>query len=191
MRAALERIGQPVFRRRAGGFEGLFRIIIEQQVSVPSAQAILRRVDAQVDRADPQAILACGHDGLCALGLSRPKASYVIALAQAVTSGALDFDEISASSDARATDKLLALRGVGPWSAAIYLLFCEGRVDIWPLRDVALKSAYNEARMVAGADFALSQQELDLKAIEWAPHRGLAAHVLWTYYAILKGRTPT
>ena len=80
---------------------------------------------------------------------------------------------------------LIALKGVGPWTASIYLLFCEGRVDIWPPNDVALKHAYGAA---AGAP--IEQKYLDGAAIDWAPWRGVAAHILWTFYAHLRNRTP-
>lgn len=183
--AAAQAISAPVIRRRPGGFEGLFRIIVEQQVSVPSAQAIWTRCKAGVDCASPRAVAACGVDGLRSLGLSTPKARYVSGLAEAAASGAIDFDALSAADDVAAAAALTALKGVGPWSASIYLLFCEGRVDIWPPNDVALKHAYG-----AAAGMAVEQRALDERAQAWAPWRGLAAHVLWTYYAVLRGRTP-
>ncbi|MGD9800494.1 MAG: DNA-3-methyladenine glycosylase [Parvularculaceae bacterium] len=178
-------IGRPHIRRREGGFEGLFRIIVEQQVSVPSAQAIWKRCRDGIDCAAPGSALSAGEVGLKALGLSTPKARYVIGLAEAASSGAIDFAGFDRLSDEEAMGALMALKGVGPWTAAIYLLFCEGRVDIWPPNDVALKHAYSAA---SGA--ALDQKALDLKAADWSPWRGVAAHILWTYYAHLKGRTP-
>lgn len=178
-------IGAPVIRRRDGGFAGLFRIIVEQQVSVPSAQAIWRRCNDGVDCLSPEAVAALGSERLRTLGLSTPKARYVSGIAEAVSEGAIDFAGLSRMSDADAMAALVALKGVGPWTASIYLLFCEGRVDIWPPHDVALKHAYN-----AAANEALDQCTLDERAIGWAPHRGVAAHILWTYYAHLRGRTP-
>ena len=76
---------------------------------------------------------------------------------------------------------------MGPWTASIYLLFCEGRVDIWPPKDVALKAAYNAAKPRKPL---LDQHVLDERAARWRPYRGLAAHILWTYYAHLRGRVP-
>lgn len=178
-------IGAPVIRRREGGFAGLFRIIVEQQVSVPSAQAIWRRCNDGVDCLSPEAVAALGPERLRALGLSTPKARYVSGIAGAASQGAIDFDGLSRLSDGDAMAALVALKGVGPWTASIYLLFCEGRVDIWPPNDVALRHAYN-----AAANGAFGQRALDKRAIVWAPHRGVAAHILWTYYAHLRGRTP-
>lgn len=186
LRSALEAIGRPHIRRRPGGFEGLFRVIVEQQVSVPSAQAIWGRCAAHFDPMRPEAVAAAGDAGLRALGLSGPKARYVAALAEAAASGALDLEDLGAEDEA-ASRKLCAIRGVGPWTAAIYLLFCEGRVDIWPPGDVALQHAFGAA---AGRAGKVEGPELDARAADWAPYRGLAAHILWTYYAHLRGRRP-
>ncbi len=185
LKAAVRAIGRPVIRRRAGGFEGLFRIIVEQQVSVPSAQAIWKRCGDGLDCASPLAVASAGIEGLKAHGLSGPKARYVESLARLIADGALDLGALSGLSDADAAATLIAVKGIGPWTASIYLLFCEGRVDIWPPNDVALKHAYNAA---AGETFG--QRALDARSGDWAPLRGVAAHVLWTYYAVLKGRTP-
>jgi DNA-3-methyladenine glycosylase II len=124
-------------------------------------------------------------DGLRALGLSGPKARYVADIADALVRGEFDFDELTALDDDAAMGRLCSLRGVGPWTAAIYLIFCEGRVDLWPPSDVALKAAY-----CAAAETDIDQKSLDKSAAAWAPWRGVAAHVLWTYYAKIRGRTP-
>lgn len=185
LKRAAAAIGAPHIRRREGGFAGLFRIIVEQQVSVPSAQAIWKRCNDGVDCLSAEAVAALGPEGLRALGLSTPKARYVAGLAEAAAAGAIDFGALPGLSDDDARAALVALKGVGPWTASIYLLFCEGRVDIWPPNDVALKHAYNAA---SGETF--EQRALDDRAAAWAPWRGVAAHILWTYYAHLKGRRP-
>ncbi len=185
LRRAAKTIGKPHIRRREGGFAGLFRIIVEQQVSVPSAQAIWKRCQAGVDCLSPEAVAALGEDGLKRLGLSTPKARYILLLSAAATGRSIDFAALSTASDDDAMETLIALKGVGPWTASIYLLFCEGRVDIWPPNDVALKHAYN-----AAADASIDQKDLDRLAAAWTPWRGVAAHILWTYYAHLRGRTP-
>lgn len=188
LKSALRAIGAPHIRRRPGGFEGLFRIIVEQQVSVPSAQAIWKRcLAAFAEEMTPAAVAARGEEGLRALGLSTPKARYVMGLAETVGTGAIDLAALSEADDDAAHRALVALKGIGPWTASIYLLFCEGRSDIWPPGDVALQHAYGAA---AGLEGPMSGRELDGLAEGWAPHRGLAAHILWTYYAHLRGRTP-
>jgi DNA-3-methyladenine glycosylase II len=185
LKNALSAIGKPHIRRREGGFAGLFRIIVEQQVSVPSAQAILKRCVAGVDCSSPTAVSALGESGLRALGLSTPKARYVVGLAAAVESGSVDFRALGGLDDEPALQALTGLKGVGRWTASIYLLFCEGRVDIWPPNDVALKYAYSAAR-----NAVIDQKALDDEARLWLPWRGVAAHILWTYYAHLRGRAP-
>jgi len=187
MRRALGAIGEPVIRRRTGGFEGLFRIIVEQQVSVPSAQAIWARCREALPKVTPRSALDLGEEGLKGLGLSRPKARYVAGVAEAVAAGRLRFETVADAPDDEAAGMLTAEKGVGPWSAAIYLLFCEGRADIWPSNDVALLAAYAEA---AGLEERPAMAALDDAAEAWRPTRGIAAHVLWTYYARLKGRAP-
>lgn len=184
---AVDAIGSPHIRRRPGGFEAVARIIVEQQVSVAAAQAIWKRCTDQVSPMSAQNVLAIKQDDLCACGLSRPKATYIHALAEAVVSGDVDFMEIAQLDDESAAAQLINVKGIGPWSAAIYLLFCEGRVDIWPQRDVALLGAYNAARK-RGPD--LEMGPFDEKAQKWRPYRGIAAHILWTYYAHIRGRTP-
>jgi DNA-3-methyladenine glycosylase II len=187
LKAAVKAIGKPHIRRRPGGFEGLFRIIVEQQVSVPSAQAIWARCRAALGAMTPAATIAAGVDGLKAMGLSTPKARYIHSLAEAVARGEIDLAGLTLVSDADAAEVLLAVKGIGPWTAAIYLLFCEGRVDIWPPGDVALQHAYGTAAGIGGK---VPGRELDEKALAWSPYRGLAAHILWTYYAHLRGRQP-
>ena len=139
---ALEAIGAPHIRRRPGGFGGLFRIIVEQQVSVASAQAIWARCREGVQPMTAPTALCLGKDGLRECGLSGPKARYVLFLAEAVESGALDIKGVSSADNEAAARMLQSVKGVGPWTAAIYLLFCEGRIDIWPRGDVALLGAY-------------------------------------------------
>ena len=189
---ALDAIGEPYVRRRPDGFEALFRIIVEQQVSVPSAQAIWARCRHQIKPLTPQSALEAGETGLRACGLSGPKIRYVLALAEATNKGAFDPAAIRSLDDEAAASALQSLKGVGPWTAAIYLLFCEGRVDIWPPGDVALLTAFRTARENAGKAKSRvpDMASLDRRSAKWRPYRGLAAHILWTYYAHLRGRTP-
>lgn len=187
LRRALEAIGAPHIRRRPGGFEALFRIIVEQQVSVPSAQAIWARCVANINPLTPRSVLIAGEEGLRRCGLSGPKIRYVLALANEIESGTFSTDNLAGLNDEDAAIALCALKGIGPWSAAIYLLFCEGRVDIWPPGDVALLGAWRATRLRAPIP---EMADLDARSAKWKPWRGLAAHILWTYYAHLRGRTP-
>ena len=184
---AIEVAGPPVVRRRPGGYPGLFRIVTEQQLSVQSAAAILARCEARLPDLEPATVLATSEDELRACGLSRPKVRYLRAVAEAVTSGALDLGALPDLPDEEAARALTAVTGIGPWTAAIYLLFCEGREDVWPRGDVALLAAHAAASGFAAKP---AQRDFDDQAARYAPYRGVAAHVLWTYYAHLKGRRP-
>jgi len=154
---------------------------------VPSAQAIWARCQAGMDCANPEDALRHGEEGLKAHGLSGPKARYVTALARHWTAGEIDEQALAAMDDEEASAALQTIKGVGPWTAAIYLLFCEGRIDIWPPGDVALLGAYGAARARGPKP---DMKSLDARASKWRPFRGLAAHILWTYYAHIRGRTP-
>lgn len=186
-RALAQISGQPHIRQRSGGYGGLFRIIIEQQISVPSAQAVLKRCYRQIPDITPEAINALSEKDLRGCGLSGPKVKYVQAAAIAVLDGTLDLASLPTLTDQRAVAHLCSVKGIGPWSAAIYLLFCEGRVDIWPRGDVALLAAYAAA---SGFTSKPAMKDFDAMAEEWSPWRGIAAHILWTYYAKLRGRAP-
>lgn len=186
-RALSEINGRPHIRRRPGGYPGLFRIIVEQQVSVPSAQAILARCDARLGEVSPEKVLGLSEEDLRACGLSGPKVKYVKAVATAIAEGALDPDELATLDNSEAAARLTAIKGIGPWTAAIYLLFCEGRADIWPKGDVALLAAYSAA---TGFTEKPPMKQFDAMAEAWHPWRGIAAHILWTYYAKLRGRAP-
>jgi DNA-3-methyladenine glycosylase II len=180
---ALEVVREPAVRRRPGGFAGLVRIITEQSVSIAAARSVNARLLDRFAPLTPEAVLSAEPGALVACGLSRPKARYVRALAEAMASGDFSLGDLPADDD-EAQAKLQTLLGVGPWTAAIYLLFCEGRMDVWPAGDVALRAAYTAAR---GWDERPPMKEFDRHAREtFAPHRGLAARLLWTYYGYLK-----
>ncbi|NNU14956.1 DNA-3-methyladenine glycosylase 2 family protein [Parvularcula sp. ZS-1/3] len=188
MASILEETGPPRWRARPSGFPGLARIIVEQQLSVASANAILARVNEATDDLSPEGFLVLGEEGPRALGLSRPKIRYIRALAEQVTSGTFDFSDLGTLPEDEASAKLEALLGVGRWTAAVYLLFCEGRRDLWPKGDVALLAAHQ----MAGGSFGRA----DLKTFDswaeeaYAPHRGTAAHILWGKIAFERGRAP-
>ncbi len=185
-RTALKAIdNRPHIRRRPKGYPGLFRIIVEQQVSVPSAQAILARCKAAFPKITPAIILDCDEARLRECGLSGPKIRYVKILAEAITEKTIRLGAMQKMSDQEAVDYLCQVKGIGPWSAAIYLLFCEGRMDIWPQKDVALLAAWATA---AGLETRPKMEDFDAMGQGWAPHRGVAAHILWTYYAKIRGR---
>jgi DNA-3-methyladenine glycosylase II len=133
------------WRTRPGGFAGLVRFITEQQVSVASAAAIWARLEAGLGEVTPKAVLAHDEAGLKAFGLSSPKARYAHAIADAHASGAADFDRLAELDDEAAISALTALKGVGRWTAEVYLMMCEARLDVFPAGDLALQEGLRMA----------------------------------------------
>jgi DNA-3-methyladenine glycosylase II len=178
--------GTPVFewRTRVGGFEGLFRMIVEQQVSLASAAAIWKRTVEGLDGVvTPEAVLARDIETLRSFGLSGQKARYGHEIARAQTGGRIDFDHLGRLSDAEATAALVAIKGVGRWTAETFLMFCEARTDVFPAGDIALQEAM---RWADGAALRPNEKQAYIRAECWAPHRSVAAHLLWGWYGGVK-----
>jgi DNA-3-methyladenine glycosylase II len=178
MRAAHRRIGAPVWRTRPGGYAGLARIIAFQQVSTAAAATIWGRVEARVGRVTPAAMLAIEIDELRAAGLSRPKIAHLRSIAAAVEDGSLNFRRVARSDDDAARAELTAVKGVGPWTADVYLMFCLGRWDVFPHADIGLSEAY---RLLAEEDERHPPKAFLEIGERWRPYRGVAAHMLWGY----------
>jgi len=171
------------WRLRTGGFEGLFRMIVEQQVSVAAAASIWRRVGEGLVEITPQSVLAQSTDELRAFGLSGQKARYGHEIARAHTEGRIDFDHLEQLDDAEAIAALTAIKGVGLWTAETFLMFCEGRTDVFPGGDVALQEAM---RWADGIEIRPTQKQAYARAEVWRPHRSVAAHLLWSWYGAVK-----
>ena len=176
----------PVFdwRVRTGGFEGLFHMIVDQQVSVASAAAIWARVATGLDGAvTPERVLATDIEVLRGFGLSIQKATYGHEIARAQVEGRIDFDHLERLSDEEAIARLVAIKGVGKWTAETFLMFCEGRRDIFPGGDIALQEAI---RWADGAALRPTEKQAWARAEIWRPHRSVAAHLLWGWYGAVK-----
>jgi DNA-3-methyladenine glycosylase II len=172
------------WRLRTGGFEGLFRMIVEQQVSVAAAAAIWKRVVEGLDgEVTPQAVLARDVETLRSFGLSMQKAAYGHEIARAHVEGRIDFDHLERLTDAEAVARLTAIKGVGLWTAETFLMFCEGRLDVFPGGDVALQEAMKWAD---GLEVRPKEKAAYARAEAWRPHRGVAAHLLWAWYGMVK-----
>ena len=182
--------GRPPLRRGGAGFEGLASIVVSQQVSTASAAAIFGRLALALRR--PKALhfeardLAAADDGvLRSAGLSVGKVATLRAAAAAVRDGSLPLSELAALPEREAARRLLAIRGIGPWTAELFLLVCLGHADAWPAGDLALQEAARialrlEARPDAAALAALGER--------WRPYRAVAARLLWSYYRAVKRR---
>lgn len=172
------------WRTRPGGYEGLFRMIVEQQVSVAAAAAIWKRVVDGLDGAiTPRSVLACDPDQFRAFGLSGQKAKYGREIALAHVEGRIDFDHLERLPDAEAIARLVAIKGVGAWTAETFLMFCEGRTDVFPGGDIALQEAM---RWADGATLRPTGKQACARAELWRPHRSVAAHLLWGWYGAVK-----
>src|SRR5713226_6860959 len=147
-RAILDRAGMPRFRRRRNGFATLLHIILEQQVSIDAAAAMHRRLAGICEPLMPETFLALDDATLRRCGFSRQKMDYARRLAAAVASGEFDFVRLADSDDALALTALIGLKGIGRWSAEIYLIFALGRPDVWPAGDLGLQLAVGEKMSV-------------------------------------------
>ena len=179
LREIVERFGAPPMWDRPPGFATLVHIILEQQVSLASAQAALDRLLGAVDELTPGRFLEFDDDRLLAIGFSRQKARYVRSLAQSIESGALDLDGLSELDDDDAYRALVALTGIGPWTASIYLLMALRRPDVWPAGDLALVTALARVKGLAVRPDGVQMEALGEL---WRPWRSVAARILWHDY---------
>ncbi len=170
-------------RLRPGGFGGLVEIVISQLVSKASARAIHQRFEQYILPLTPKAYLDAGVETWRIIGLSRPKQTTLSAVATAIISGDLEPDRLGQLPVEEAMLQLTAIKGIGTWSAEVYLLFCLGHQDIFPAGDLALREA---ARLIWCLDERPSDRELKQIASKWSPWRGVAARLLWAYYATKK-----
>ena len=177
---ALPLVGALPLRREAEGFAALLRAIVGQQVSVASARAIWARLEA-AGLTDAAVMAGASDDDLRAAGLSRQKARYGRALAQA----GIDFDALRMLPDAEVVARLVVVPGIGVWTAEIYAMFALGRADVFAPGDLALQEA---ARMLFGLEARPTEKGLRVMAEAWSPWRSVAARVLWAYYRVAKER---
>lgn len=176
---SLERIGYPGPRIRDRGYETLLRTIVGQQVSIAAAASIWRKLETIVGEGlAPSALAKASDEMLRSAGLSRQKASYARSLADEVLSGRLDLHALP-EDDEEAIRALSAVKGIGRWSAEIYLLFAEGRPDVWPAGDLAVQVALGRLKQLEARPTEKMTRTL---AEGWRPHRGAAAIFLWHHY---------
>ena len=183
MRRAHDAAGDPPLRRREPGLEGLARIIVGQQLSVASAGAIWARTEKAVVPFEAPRLLACSDPELRSAGLSTGKIRTLRALATAIVDDGLDLTALGACPHEEITERLTAVKGIGPWTADIFAMFCLGRADAFAPGDLALQEA---ARLALDLDARPAAKDLAEIALRWQPWRGVAARMLWAYYAVAK-----
>ena len=185
---AFAEAGMPPPRSRPAGFASLVDIVLAQQVSTASHRAIRQRLLDKVGSVTPESLLSLGELDFAAIGFSRQKVIYARGLAEAVAEGRLDLIRVAALADEEAMAELVALKGVGRWTAEIYLMFCLGRPDVLPAGDLALREAAGVVKRKRKRP-----EEADLRRMgeSWRPWRSVAARLLWHYYAFsrIKART--
>ncbi len=177
--AVVERFGPPPLWAREPGFPTLVHLILEQQVSLASAQAAFDRLRTAADPLTPETMLRLDDAQLLAVGFSRQKARYARALATAVDDGSLDIGGLAELDDDEVDAALTALPGIGPWTSTIYRLMVLLRPDAWPVHDIALAQALAELR---GLDARPDAEAMLALAEAWRPWRAVAARILWHHY---------
>lgn len=178
--------GEVPLRREPPGLGGLLRIVVGQQLSVQSARAIWRRLAPAVEGRAPAEIAALPDETFAAAGLSRPKIRTVRAVCDAVANG-LALEPLAETPREAVHERLCAIRGVGPWTADIWLMFCAGHPDVFPVGDLALRQATARALL---AEETGTPERVAAEAERWAPYRSTAARLLWAWYgATRRGAT--
>lgn len=176
---AVQRLGPPPMWSLRPGFASLIRIILGQQVSLASADAAYERLKRGLGRIAADRVAGSSPIHLQTHGLTRQKADYCHNLAQLVLSGGLDLRLVAHSDDSTARQALLEIRGVGPWSADIYLLMALRRPDVWPRGDLALAEATRQVKRLRARP---ADDRLRYLAARWRPWRSVAARILWQHY---------
>lgn len=183
MRRIYDLGGYPAPRDREAGFPALLRIIVDQQVSTQSGAAIWRRLESGLGTITPTSILKADEDGLRSCGFSGQKARYAGELARAIIAGDLDLDALRHQSDDEVQATLVQIKGIGRWTAEIYLMFALNRPDVWPAGDLALVIA---AQHLLDLPDRPNLAEMDALSRQWSPWRTTAAIMLWHYYRLIK-----
>jgi DNA-3-methyladenine glycosylase II len=185
MRAIAAETGPPPLRRWEGGFPGLVRIVVAQQLSVASAAAIQKKVEVAIPRLDPRRFAKADDTTLRGAGLSAPKIRTLRAAAEAAVAKRIDFDHLADAPIDIVHERLTALPGIGPWTADIYALFCLGHGDAFAPADLALQEA---ARIAFSLKARPKDDVFVALSRHWSPWRGVAARLLWAYYRVAKSR---
>jgi DNA-3-methyladenine glycosylase II len=177
--AVVARHGAPPLWDRPPGFGTLVQIILEQQISLSAGRAAYGRLERLAGAVTPERVAALTEADLRGAGLTRQKSAYIRELAQAIVAGEFDPDGIAALDDEEARTALIKLRGVGAWTADIYLLMALGRADIWPSGDLALVAAIREVKRMRSLP---TSDRIGRITRTWSPWRAVAARVLWHHY---------
>lgn len=181
-RAVAEKYGIPPNWKRDQGFVSLSRIILEQQVSLESANAHFHKLNRYLSKFNPAKILKLSDDEMRECQISRQKATYLRALSMAIIDSSLRFSELEGFTDSEVKERLIKIKGIGSWTADIYLMFCLQRKDIFPSGDIAVINAAKALLNLETKDEVVKISE------KWKPHRSLSAYFFWHYYLRSRNR---
>lgn len=173
---AYDTIGLPVWRATAPSYAMLGRMISHQQISLAAAAAIWARVEAHLGDVTAEAMLEADPEAIRLCGMSRPKVAHLISIAEAMVSGQLNLPRVCAAPLDEARRELLSVRGIGPWTAELFLLYATGAMDALPTADVGLMEAH---KLLSGHEIRMDSKAFSAHAECWRPHRGVATHLLW------------
>ena len=186
LKAIRDTHGYPPLWARAEGFPTLIHIILEQQVSLASAQAAFDKLQAHLGHITPKSFLTLDDATLKMLGFSRQKTRYGRLLAESLCQGLLNLDDLARADDRSVHNQLVSLKGIGPWTAGIYLLMALRRPDIWPVGDLALVIAVKEVKNLAQRP---DREQMEQIGEAWRPYRAVAARLLWHHYLKKRNRS--
>ena len=172
------KIGLPNLRSRTQGYNSILNIICGQQISTSAAKAIGKRLAAIESPMTYKTILKVGPERLRLAGLSSPKVKYALGIAEAIESGEFSFREVARMSDEEAIEEMMKLKGIGRWSAEIYLLFVLRRPDLWPVDDLGIIKGYTHLK---GLKKYPNREKMIKIGEPWRPWRSVAARLLWHY----------
>lgn len=183
--AVISRHGLPDFWHRPPGFATLVLFIVEQQVSLDSARAVFERLSSSLGGVSPRSVASAGHEVLRSVGLTRQKQRYLVGLGEMMLANPSLLDDLADTPDAEARRRLLAITGIGPWTADVYLLSALRRPDVWPVGDRALQVGVGE---LIGLESPPDSRQLEDIGERWRPYRSVAARLVWHSYLRRRGR---
>ncbi len=178
----IETYGQPTITNRPSGFVALSQLILEQQVSIASAKACYDKIENQLNGFTPQLLLQTSDETLKSCGVSRQKINYIKNLALSIEENKIDLNSFHSKTEAEVYAELIQLKGIGKWTAQVYLMFCLQKKDVFPIGDIAVQHTMRELFN------SETLEEMEKHAANWKPYRSLATYLLWHHYLKKRNR---
>ena len=178
----IDTYGNPTITTRASGFIALSQLILEQQVSIASAKACYDKIENYLNGFTPQLVLQTSDEELKTCGVSRQKISYIKNLARSIEKNKIDLESFHSKTETEVYTELIQLKGIGKWTAQVYLMFCLQKKDVFPIGDIAVQHTMRELFQTE------TIEEMELHATNWKPYRSLATYLLWHHYLKKRNR---